>query len=78
VGSARALWRGAIIATARAIIVGHNHPSGDPTPSSEDLAMTLDLVRAGNVIGIMVLDHIVVTRNERFASILECKPEIFE
>jgi len=58
--TARDVLRGAIIRGASAIIVGHNHPSGDPTPSREDITMTLALQEACNVVGVPLLDHIVV------------------
>ncbi len=45
---------------AGAIVLVHNHPSGDPTPSSEDVEVTSRLVRAGEILGIRVLDHVVV------------------
>ncbi len=54
------VFRGAILARARAIILAHNHPSGDCTPSADDEQMTKALVLAGEVVGIPVLDHIVV------------------
>ena len=53
--------RGALLAGARAIIIGHNHPSGDSTPSPEDITMTRAIARAGTVVGVEVADHIVVT-----------------
>lgn len=56
----REVFRGAILAGAAAIVVGHNHPSGDPTPSSLDLDLTLRLREGGDLLGIPVLDHIVV------------------
>lgn len=56
----REVFRGAILASAAAIVVGHNHPSGDPTPSVEDIALTRRLRQAGELLGIPVLDHIVV------------------
>jgi DNA repair protein RadC len=46
-----------------AIIVVHNHPSGDPSPSAEDAALTRQLIEAGKLLGIDVLDHIVIARN---------------
>lgn len=58
---ARTVFRAAITGCASALILGHNHPSGDPTPSREDLAMTAKLLAAGNLLGIQVLDHIIVT-----------------
>jgi DNA repair protein RadC len=45
---------------AAALIVAHNHPSGDPEPSSEDLAVTRRLVSAGRLVGVPLLDHVVV------------------
>lgn len=58
----RPLLRAALLACASAIVLGHNHPSGDPTPSDEDLTCTQSLVDAANVMGIAVLDHVIVTR----------------
>ena len=60
----REVFRGAIRANASSVIVAHNHPSGDPSPSEEDAATTAALVAAGEVVGIPVLDHVVVTRKE--------------
>ena len=59
----REIFKNAIRLSAAAIILGHNHPSGDPTPSREDLKITKRLVEAGKLIGIEVLDHIVVGVN---------------
>ena len=53
--------RGAIVAGASAIVLGHNHPSGDPVPSSEDHAMTKALACACNAVGIPLVDHVIVT-----------------
>jgi DNA repair protein RadC len=55
------VFRGAIVACARAIVVGHNHPSGDPTASRDDVTMTRAMVQAGAILGIPVLDHVIVT-----------------
>jgi DNA repair protein RadC len=49
-----------IEASAAAIILVHNHPSGDPTPSAEDIALTERLRRAGELMGVQVLDHVVI------------------
>lgn len=54
------LLRGAVRLNAPAILIAHNHPSGDPTPSAEDLRTTRDTVAAGRLLGIDVLDHIVI------------------
>lgn len=64
------LFREAIRANCAAIIVAHNHPSGDPTPSPEDVAVTRQIVEAGKLLDIDVLDHLVIGR-QRFVSLKE-------
>ena len=64
------LFRSAIKDNAAALIVAHNHPSGDPTPSPEDTQVTKQLVEAGKLLNIQVLDHLVIGRN-RFVSLKE-------
>jgi DNA repair protein RadC len=54
------VFRAAVIASAAAIILIHNHPSGDPTPSEADIKVTRDLIRAGQLLKTDVLDHVVV------------------
>jgi DNA repair protein RadC len=56
----REVFKAALLANAAAIVVAHNHPSGDPAPSSDDLDVTRRLATAGEVLGIAVLDHIIV------------------
>jgi DNA repair protein RadC len=56
----REVFLEAIRHSAASLIVPHNHPSGDPTPSSEDVAVTRRLVEAGEMLGIDVLDHVIV------------------
>ena len=56
----REVFKAAMRYTAHAIILAHNHPSGDPTPSREDLALTIRLKEAGTLLGISVLDHLVI------------------
>ena len=56
----REVFRAAIVESAAGVILVHNHPSGDPTPSPEDRAVTRQLVSAGEAVGIPVLDHIIV------------------
>lgn len=56
----RELFKEAIAASAAAVIVAHNHPSGDPEPSAHDCALTKRLVQAGKLLGIEVLDHLIV------------------
>ena len=56
----REIFRFAIEASANSIVLVHNHPSGDPQPSQEDVRATKQLIEAGNHIGIKVLDHVVI------------------
>jgi DNA repair protein RadC len=58
----REVFRAAIAANAAAVIIVHNHPSGDPTPSDSDIKATRDLVRAGQLLKIDVLDHVILGR----------------
>jgi DNA repair protein RadC len=60
----REVFKDAIIASAASIIVAHNHPSGDPTPSIEDKRVTQRLYEAGQLIGIDLLDHVVIGDNK--------------
>jgi len=64
------VFRQAVSENAPAIIVGHNHPSGDPTPSPDDVSVTRAMVQAGKLLDIDLLDHIVVTR-ENYVSLKE-------
>lgn len=63
----REVFKGAIKRSANAIILVHNHPSGDPTPSDEDIRITKRLAEAGEIVGIKVLDHIVVGKNRHIS-----------
>lgn len=56
----REVFQAALLNNARSIIAFHNHPSGDPTPSREDIEVTKRLVEAGRIMGIEVLDHVIV------------------
>ena len=56
----REVFKAAVLANAAAIVVAHNHPSGDPAPSPDDMDVTRRLSAAGGVLGIAVLDHIIV------------------
>ena len=64
------LFRDAIRANCASLIVLHNHPSGDPTPSPEDVAVTRQIVEAGKLLDIEVLDHLIIGR-QRFVSLKE-------
>ena len=52
------------------IVLFHNHPSGDPTPSGDDLALTARMVKAGAIMGIDVLDHVILA-DQRYFSLAE-------
>jgi DNA repair protein RadC len=58
----REVFRPAIAASAAALVLVHNHPSGDPTPSEADIKVTRDLIRAGQLLKIEVLDHVILGR----------------
>jgi DNA repair protein RadC len=66
----RAVYREALIGGAAAIVLFHNHPSGDPTPSKDDVALTARLVAAGALMGIDVVDHVILADN-RYRSFKE-------
>jgi DNA repair protein RadC len=55
----REVFRSAIASNAAAIVIAHNHPSGDPTPSDADIRVTRDLIRAGQLLKIEVVDHVI-------------------
>ena len=69
----REVFRPAIAESAAAIILVHNHPSGDPTPSAEDRAVTKQLTAAGRTVGISVVDHVVIG-DGRFVSLADDGP----
>jgi len=68
----REVFREAVMIGAAAIIVFHNHPSGDPTPSSDDLRLTVRLCEAGEIIGIPVVDHVILA-DTRYYSLKEAR-----
>jgi DNA repair protein RadC len=59
-----------VCANAAALIVAHNHPSGDPSPSPEDINVTRQLVKAGSLLDIKVLDHVIIG-HQRYVSMKE-------
>jgi DNA repair protein RadC len=72
----RAIFRSAVRNNAAAIVIAHNHPSGDPTPSAEDIRITRQLIEAGKILGIKILDHVIIGQpdkngNERYVSMRE-------
>lgn len=70
------VFKAAILANACALIVAHNHPSGDPTPSPADVALTRTLVQSGRLLDIEVLDHLVIGR-DRWVSLKAQHGEAF-
>lgn len=64
----RELFKESIKRGSAALVLAHNHPSGDPTPSSEDVTLTKRIIRAGEILGIEVLDHVIIGDN-RFVSL---------
>ena len=65
----RELFRAAVRVSAASVVVVHNHPSGDPTPSGADIQLTRRLARAGEVLGIELLDHVVIGDGGEHASL---------
>jgi DNA repair protein RadC len=63
----REVFKAALLANAAAIIVSHNHPSGDPSPTLDDLEVTRRLVATGEVLGIPILDHVVIGDGRYFS-----------
>ena len=66
----RDIFQRAILSNAASVILAHNHPSGDPTPSSEDTELTKKLVDAGKILDIPILDHVVIGEG-KFVSLKE-------
>ena len=67
----REVFKPAILAGSAALLLAHNHPSGDPEPSAEDIALTRRLMAAGHLLGIEVLDHLILGEAGRFVSLRE-------
>jgi DNA repair protein RadC len=67
----RELFKDAVKASAASVVVVHNHPSGDSTPSGADIQLTRRLVKAGDVLGIEVLDHVVIGDGGEYSSLQE-------
>lgn len=67
----REVFKPAILNNAAQIIIFHNHPSGDPTPSKQDIIVTQKLVEAGKLLGIKILDHLVIGENDQYCAFSE-------
>jgi DNA repair protein RadC len=63
----REVFAGAVSDFATSIIVAHNHPSGDPTPSKQDIATTQQLIAAGQILGVALIDHIIVAGQQHYS-----------
>ncbi len=71
------IFRGAVRRNAGGVLVGHNHPSGDPAPSPEDYTMTRNLIQAGKLVEVDVVDHVIVGRN-RWVSLRQNSGELWD
>lgn len=67
----REVFKGAVSRSAAAIVACHNHPSGVPEPSGEDIALTKKLKEAGHLLGIKLLDHVIIGENRKYISLKE-------
>lgn len=74
----REVFQPAILVGACAVIVAHNHPSGDPTPSREDREITQRLAQAGALLGVSLLDSVVFTRKGGFVALRELDSSLFD
>ncbi len=63
----REVFRDAITHSAASVVLAHNHPSGDPEPSEDDLKITRKLVESGKIIGIEVIDHLIICKNSHYS-----------
>ena len=63
----REVFKDAITHSAASVVLAHNHPSGDPEPSEDDLTITKRIIEAGKTMGIDVLDHVIITKNKVFS-----------
>lgn len=72
----REVFKSSILSNASSVIFLHNHPSGDPSPSKEDIEITKRLTKAGYLLGIKVLDHIIIGANKQI-SLMEEREELF-
>ena len=63
----REVFAGAVADMAAGIVVAHNHPSGDPAPSQQDVATTQQLIAAGQILGVRLYDHVIVARRRHYS-----------
>lgn len=67
----REVFKVAILANSASILLSHNHPSGDPTPSREDIEVSKRLCEVGSILGIEILDHVIIGSEGRYVSFKE-------
>jgi DNA repair protein RadC len=67
----RLILQAALLLNAAGVVIGHNHPSGEPAPSREDIAFTRVMDRAGEVVGVKLVDHLVIGNEGRWVSLRE-------
>jgi len=72
----REVFKAALLSNSTAIICAHNHPSGIVKPSNEDIETTITLIKAGQILGVLVLDHVIVGGDELF-SLRENRPDLW-
>lgn len=70
----REVFKAAVLMSAAGILIAHNHPSGDPTPSVDDFIITQRLQAAASILGIPLVDHLIVCSNGSYRAISECTP----
>lgn len=73
----REVYKAALLSNAYSVVLAHNHPSGSPEPSCDDLETTKQLVAAGKIMGVQVIDHLIVT-DRAIYSIRESHPQLFD
>lgn len=69
----REIFKNAIISNCSSVIIAHNHPSGNTTPSKEDISVTMNMAEAGKILGIELLDHLIITANSFYSFKKEMK-----
>ena len=69
----REVFRSAVLFASSKIIICHNHPSGDPKPSDEDIDLTERMKQAGEILGIKMIDHIIVTKKRHWSYVVNGK-----
>jgi DNA repair protein RadC len=72
----REVFKAALLSNSTAIICAHNHPSGVVKPSNEDIETTITLIKAGQILGVLVLDHVIIGGDELF-SLRENRPDLW-